>query len=117
MNNLGSDTAIPVTGQLPTGLVTLFHSDDDTDVICDPRLEKIHSNPAIYFVGNFLSAAEIDYFDDRISQLERKFEASVEVAEFGNSQLSESDSSSSTILHKSEDSILRHIENEAAGKS
>ena len=116
MNSLGSDTAIPVTVQLPTGLVTLFHSDDDTDVICDPRLEKIHSNPAIYFVGNFLSPTEIDYFDDKISQLERRIQTTAEVDESGNSWLPDRDSSSSTILRKSEDCILRHIENEAAGK-
>ena len=116
MNNLGSDTATPVTVQLPTALVTLFHSDDDTEVLCDSRLEKIHSNPAIYFVGNFLSPTEIDYFDNKISELEAKFQTTAVVDESGNARLSDRDSSSSVILRKSDDRILRHIENEAAGK-
>lgn len=102
---------------LPPNLIDLFHHQDGHEPKFDPRLEKIHSNPAVYFVGNFLSQREISYFDEKITLQEKEFKTASTVGADGIIATSEDDTSTSLYLQKGGDSILRHIEAEAAGDS
>jgi hypothetical protein len=102
---------------LPSNLIDLFHHQDGQEPKFDPRLEKIHSNPAIYFVGNFLSPSEISYFDEKITMLEKEFKTANTVGADGIIAAFEDDTSTSIYLQKGGDSIIRHIEDEAAGDS
>jgi hypothetical protein len=102
---------------LPSNLIDLFHHQDGQELKFDRRLEKIHSNPAIYFVGNFLSPSEISYFDEKITLLEKEFKTANTVGADGIIAASEDDTSTSLYLQKGGDSIIRHIEAEAAGDS
>ena len=101
---------------LPQNLINLFHNGLIGDVKYDTRLEKIHSNPAVYFVGNLLSLDAIDYFDKKISLLENKFVADVVVEEEVEKDISSTcDTSTSVYLSKNEDAIIRKIESDATG--
>ena len=101
---------------LPQNLINLFHNGHVDDVKYDTRLEKIHSNPVVYFVGNLLSLDAIDYLDKKISQLENEFTTNVSVEEeVGNETSSMYDTSTSVYLTKNEDAIVRKIETDAAG--
>ena len=101
---------------LPQNLINLFHNGLVGDVKYDARLEKIHSNPAVYFVGNLLGLDAIDYFDKKISQLENKFVANVVVEEEVEKDTSSTcDTSTSVYLSKNGDAIIRKIESDATG--
>lgn len=102
---------------LPANMIDLFHHEDGQEPKFDPRLEKIHSNPAVYFVGNFLSPSEISYFDEKITLLGKEFETAKIIGADGIIATSDDDTSTSLYLQKGCDSVIRHIEAEAAGDS
>lgn len=102
---------------LPQILVNLFHNGHNDDVKFDGRLERIHSNPAVYFVRNLLTLETIGYFDKKISHLQDMFapKVVVEEEEVVRNNTSTSFKSESVCLSKNEDEIIRQIETDATG--
>ena len=56
----------PAIVALPATLRKLFHDGVGADVAISPKLEKIHSNPSIYFVRDFLTDSDLDHFSKLI---------------------------------------------------
>jgi hypothetical protein len=102
---------------LPQNLINLFHNGHNDDVKYDGRLERIHSNPAVYFVRNFLTLETIGYFDKKISHLQDIFapEVVIEEEEVVRNNTSTSFTSHAVCLTKNEDEIIRQIETDATG--
>lgn len=102
---------------LPQNLINFFHNGHNDDVKFDDRLERIHSNPAVYFVRNLLTLETIGYFDKKISHLQDMFAPKVVIEEeevVGNNT-STFFTSESVCLTKNEDEIIRQIETDATG--
>ena len=102
---------------LPQNLINLFHNGHNDDVKYDDRLERIHSNPAVYFVRNLLTLETIGYFDKKISHLQDMFAPRVviEEEEVVRNNTSTSFTSESVCLTKNDDEIIRQIETDATG--
>jgi hypothetical protein len=103
---------------LPQNLINLFHNGHNDDVKFDGRLERIHSNPAVYFVRNLLTSETIGYFDKKISHLQEMFAPRVVIEEeevVRNNTSTSYTSESVVCLTKNEDEIIRQIETDATG--
>ncbi len=92
---------------------SLFHGKYDSKN--SKRLELINAKPNIFFVNDFLSVAELEYFDKVCTIYSTKFVSSF--TEDNNNQEVVSDERTSKVLYltKSQDKIIRNIEQKAAG--
>ena len=94
----------------------LFHHELGNEPKFHRRLEKIHTNPAIFLVRNFLSPVDLDYLDRNITQHSSKFKASYTEDENGKKCISEERTSTYIFLDKGKDTTIRNIEMRASGK-
>ena len=94
----------------------LFHHESGNEPKFHRRLEKIHTNPAIFLVRNFLSPVDLDYLDRNITQHASKFKASYTEDESGRKCISEERTSTYIFLDKGRDTIIRNMEMRASGK-
>ena len=95
---------------------SLFHHAEGEEPKFHRRLEKIHTNPAIYLVRNFLSDVDLDYLDRNITQHASKFKASYTEDENGKKCVSEERTSTYIFLDKGRDVTIRNLEMRASGK-
>jgi hypothetical protein len=95
---------------------SLFHHVEGDEPKFDRRLEKIHTNPAIFLVRNFLSAVDLEYIDRNITQHASKFKASYTEDESGKKCISEERTSTYIFLDKGKDTTIRNLEMRASGK-
>jgi hypothetical protein len=96
---------------------SLFHHVEGEEPKFHRRLEKIHTNPAIYLVRNFLSPVDLDYLDRNITQHASKFKASYTEDENGKKCISEERTSTYIFLDKGRDATIRNLEMRASGKN
>lgn len=95
---------------------SLFHHSEGEEPKFHRRLEKIHTNPAIYLVRNFLSDVDLDYLDRNITQHASKFKASYTEDENGKKCVSDERTSTYIFLDKGRDATIRNLEMRASGK-
>ena len=95
---------------------SLFHHVEGEEPKFHRRLEKIHTNPAIYLVRNFLSDVDLDYLDRNITQHASKFKASYTEDESGKKCVSDERTSTYIFLDKGRDATIRNLEMRASGK-
>ena len=95
---------------------SLFHHVEGDEPKFDRRLEKIHTNPAIFLVRNFLSPVDLEYIDRNITQHASKFKTSYTEDESGNKCISEERTSTYIYLDKGKDTTIRNLEMRASGK-
>lgn len=95
---------------------SLFHHVEGDEPKFDRRLEKIHTNPAIFLVRNFLSPVDLEYIDRNITQHASKFKTSYTEDESGNKCISEERTSTYIFLDKGKDTTIRNLEMRASGK-
>jgi hypothetical protein len=115
MTDRKSERAKNLVAPLNPRLTSLFHHAAGDEPKCNRKLEKVHTNPAIYLVRNFLSPENIDYFDRNITQHADKFEESFTEDENGKKCLSEERTSTYIFLEKGKDTTLRALETRASG--
>ena len=102
-------------------LIKLFHDGVGEDLVTSQKLEKIHSNPSIYFVRDFLSDSDIDYFSQHVAADESAVNSGPEVD--GSEMVGATKSSTSTSifiskhLKKGGDATILSIEEKAIGTS
>ena len=102
---------------VPPSLITLFHHDKGDEPKCNQKMEKIHTNPAIYLVKNFLSPTDIDYFDREITQNGEGFGAGKLEIEKCKAVASDVGSLTYMSLNKGRDANICSLEMKVAGEA
>ena len=99
---------------MPQRMQTLFHGSGPPPAkSLGSRIKLLHETPPIYAVHNFLSARELDQLNALISCSRSRFQRSK--TDFDGVYLSNSErTSTSLVLNKSSDAVLRTIESRAA---
>ena len=102
---------------LPQRLRTLFHGEggalEEAGCGGGRRLVPVYCDPPIYVVPNFLTARELDHFDDLLTRRRAAFKQSHTDGD-GERLISKERTSISLALPKSGDAVLRAIEARAA---
>ena len=102
---------------LPQRLRTLFHGEggalEEAGCGGGRRLVPVYYDPPIYVVPNFLTARELDHFDDLLTRRRAAFKQSHTDGD-GERLISKERTSISLALPKSGDAVLRAIEARAA---
>ena len=99
---------------VPHRIQNLFHHDKDNEPIIHRKLQRIHVNPSVYMVNDFLSESDLEYFDKNITQHEDHFLASFIEDEHGEKQIVEERTSTYIFMDKGRDATIRSIESRAA---
>ena len=100
---------------LPHGLQCLFHNNDQNpNASLSKKLIKLHSDPCVYLVNDFLTESELEYLDRNITQYKDQFQESFTENEEGKKVISEERTSTYIFLEKGHDVITRNIESRAA---
>lgn len=102
------------SSEVPWRIKTLFHNASGTQPTLPRSLELIHSGPNIYFVRNFLTEAEITYFDKKCTEERHSFQNSFTENEAQEEVVSEERTSTYTYLGKGQDATIRALEHRAA---
>jgi len=102
------------SSEIPYRIKTLFHNADGAKPILPRQLELIHTSPNIYFVRNFLTEIEIEYFDKMCTQDHKAFKHSFTEDELQQEVVSEERTSTYTYLTKGQDATIRSLEHRAA---
>jgi hypothetical protein len=92
---------------LPVRVKSLFH---DTNPIVSKRLERIHSNPNVYFIRNFLTESELTHLDCICTNRCAIFQNSFVEDDNNREIISTERTSTYTFLNKAQDSVIRNIE-------
>jgi hypothetical protein len=93
-------------------LTALFHSEHVSQL--SPKFVRIHSNPNVYLIKDFLSDADINYFDKVCTIHTKKFRASFTEGENHETLISNERTSKYIHLSKGQDSHVRSIERRAS---
>jgi hypothetical protein len=92
---------------------SLFHQ-HDIEPILKSNITKIHKNPNIYWIDDFLSSTEITWFDRICTQYSNQFKSSFTENESNEEIISEERTSTYIHLSKSQDRVVRNVEQKAA---
>jgi len=102
------------SAEIPYRIKTLFHNADGSKPVLPRQLELIHENPNIYFVRDFLTENEIEYFDRMCTQQGKSFKHSFTENDLQQEVISEERTSTYTYLSKGQDATIRNLEHRAA---
>ena len=100
--------------EIPYRIKTLFHNADGVKPLLPRHLELVHSNPNVYFVRDFLTDNEVEYFDKMCTQQRKAFKHSFTENEQQQEVISEERTSTYTYLTKGQDATIRNLEHRAA---
>jgi len=101
--------------KLPQRILSLFHNQKDQEPILKHNMTKIHSSPNIYFIENFLNPSELIWFDTICTQHKNQFQSSFTEDDDGRKEVISEDRTSTYIhLSKSQDRVVRAIEQRAS---
>ena len=103
---------VPKAKEMPTRLKSLFHDSGLGKSKLKSKLQRIHESPNVYFVNDFLNANELAYFDKVCSNQE--FTRSFTENEENEHVVSTERTSNYIHLEKSQDRVVRAIEQRAA---
>lgn len=78
------------------------------------KIVQVHADPAVYMVRDFLSKAELDYFDVMCTHYGPKFKASFTNTDNDDEVISEERTSKFVYLSKAQDKFVRSIERKSA---
>ena len=99
---------------VPHRIQNLFHHEKDHEPIIHRKLQRIHTNPSVYMINDFLSETDLEYFDKNITQHGDHFLASFIEDEQGEKQIVEERTSTYIFMDKGRDATIRSIESRAA---
>lgn len=100
--------------KLSQRVLSLFHHAPDKEPVLKRSIEKIHSNPNIYFIENFLNPSEIMWFDQICTQHKNRFQNSFTEDDDLKEVISEERTSTYIHLSKAQDRVSRAIEQRAS---
>jgi len=107
-----SERKCPFT--IPSRLKNLFHSDSDQDPSLPSNMQQVCDQPNIYLIKNFLNEGDIQHFDKICTLYSMKFASSFTEDEYNCEVLNDYRTSTFIHLSKSQDAIIRRIEERAA---
>ena len=103
-------SSVPV----PYRIQNLFHHQKDNEPKIHRNLQRLHTNPSVYMVNDFLTESDLEYFDKNITQHEDRFLASFIEDDQGEIQIVEERTSTYIFMDKGRDDKIRSIERRAA---
>jgi hypothetical protein len=104
----------PSIPQVCHRIKSLFHNCDGFPSFSKNKMTLIHSNPNVYLIRDFINVSEINYLDGICTNCRNSFRSSFTENSDNEEVVSEERTSQFVHLHKSEDRIVRGIEQKAA---